>query len=122
MLSIATKKQYVVQESVADAKVNARQCGKPVTKVWSLLYIQDGRQLPSGIFKFESCTIRSAVNENPTLEPNIMSLSCTRNTLEYKVIKLYQFKYLKQNGGRLPSSSRSSHQVAIESLFAIPSH
>ena len=29
-----------------------------------------------GFLKFESWAIRSAVPENPTLEPNIMSLSC----------------------------------------------
>jgi len=56
---------------------NMTSIAKPVANLWPLyLYIQDDRQPPSWILKIESCTIRSADHENPTPEPNIMSLCC----------------------------------------------
>jgi len=61
-------------------------------------------------FKFKSCIITSADPENPTLEPNFMFLCCIQPELCW-------FKYMKNNGGRPPSSSvplKLRHYDAIQ--------
>jgi len=50
---------------------NPTSIGKPVAKLWPFLYIQDGRQPPSWIFRIGNSAIRSACPENPGLEPNM---------------------------------------------------
>ena len=45
------------------------------------VYSKMAASLHLGFLKFESCTIRSADPENPTLEPNIMSLCCIQPEL-----------------------------------------
>ena len=62
-----------------------------------------------GFLKFESCTISSTVPENPTLEPNSISI-CK------PVAKLWPFLYI-QDGRQPPSWILSIGNSAIRSAF-----
>jgi len=66
---------------------NITSIGKAVAKLWPFLYIQDGRQPPSWIYRTANSAIRFADPEIPSLGQNMEWIGCT--VCEIFAFKLY---------------------------------